>query len=78
MLIFFFDPEGVVHKEFIPSGQTINAARYVDILEILRKSVLRVRKVIAGTWVLHYNKAPSHTALFVREFLAKYNLGTIH
>jgi hypothetical protein len=25
MLIFFFDSQGVVHKEFVPEGKTVNA-----------------------------------------------------
>ena len=36
-----------------------------------------MRKEIAATWVLHHDNAPSHTALRVREFLAKYNLVTL-
>ncbi|KAL1129330.1 hypothetical protein AAG570_013859 [Ranatra chinensis] len=35
-LIVFFDAKGVVHKEFLPQGQTINAAYYEDVLERLR------------------------------------------
>ena len=44
MLIVFFDAKGVVHKEFVPQGQTVNAAYYVDVQERLRKRVIRVRK----------------------------------
>lgn len=76
MLTVFFDARGVVHKEFVPQGQTVNAAYYVDVLESLRKRVIRVRKDIAATWVLHHDNAPSHTSLRVREFLAKYNVAT--
>lgn len=77
MLIVFFDAKGVVHKEFVPQGQTVNAAYYVDVLERLRKRVIRVRKNIAATWVLHLDNAPSHTSLRVREFLAKHNVATL-
>jgi hypothetical protein len=31
MLIVFFDVKGVVHKEFLPQGQTVNAPYYVDV-----------------------------------------------
>ena len=29
MLICFFDQKGIVHKEFVPPGQRVNAAFYV-------------------------------------------------
>jgi hypothetical protein len=77
MLIVFFDAKGVVHKEFVPQGQTVNAAYYMDVLERLRKRVIRVRKNIAATFVLHLDNAPSHTSLRVREFLAKHNVATL-
>jgi len=33
MLICFFDSQGVVHKEFVPPGQTINKKYYHEVLE---------------------------------------------
>jgi hypothetical protein len=30
-MLVFFDVKGVVHKEFLPQGQTINAPYYVDV-----------------------------------------------
>jgi len=32
MLVCFFDTEGIVHKEFVPSGQTVNGKFYCNIL----------------------------------------------
>ena len=40
----------------------------------LRKQVQRVQTDIADNWVLHHHNAPAHTALAVREFLAKKNI----
>ena len=71
---FFFDSRGIVHKEFVPPGQTVNHAFYKDVLERLRKWVQRVRTDIADDWVLHHDNAPAHTAHSVREFLAKKNI----
>ncbi|XP_023701373.1 uncharacterized protein LOC111861214 [Cryptotermes secundus] len=48
MLIVFFEAKGVVHKEFLPQGQTVKAPYYVDVLERLRKRAIRVRKYIAA------------------------------
>ena len=30
MLICFFDQEGIVHREFVPPGMTVNADFYCD------------------------------------------------
>jgi histone-lysine N-methyltransferase SETMAR len=68
---------GIVHKEFLPPGQTVNHVFYKDILERIRKRVQRVRKDIAGDWVLHHDNSPVHTALSIREFLAKKNIPTL-
>jgi len=53
------------------AGHTVNHACYKDVLEQLRKWVQRVRTDIADDWVLHHDNAPPHTALSIREFLAK-------
>ena len=37
-IIVFFDSRGIVHKEFVTPGQTVNHVFY-DILERLRKRV---------------------------------------
>ena len=71
---FIFDSRGIVHKEFVPPGMTVNQAFYRDLMERLRKRVQRVRPDIADDWVLHHDNAPAHTALSIREFLAKKNI----
>jgi len=65
MIIVFFDSRGIVHKEFVPPGLTVNHAFYKDVLERLRKWVQRVRTDIADDWVLHHDNAPAHTALSI-------------
>jgi len=74
MIIVFSDSRGIVHKEFVPPGQTVNHAFYKYVLERLRKGVQRVRADIVDDWVLHHDNAPAHTALSIREFLAKKNI----
>ena len=41
-LICFFDNQGIVHKEFVPPGQTVNQTFYQEVLERLRKRVAHV------------------------------------
>ncbi|XP_029163422.1 protein GVQW3-like [Nylanderia fulva] len=77
MLIVFFDKRGVVHHEFVPEGQTVNAAFYVQVLDRLRKRVARVRPEIKNIWRLQHDNAPSHTALVVSEFLTKHGVATL-
>ena len=37
MLICFFDSQGIVHKDFLPPGQSVNQTFYQEVLERLRK-----------------------------------------
>ena len=39
MIIVFYDSRGIVHKEFVSPGQTVNHAFYKDVLERIRKRV---------------------------------------
>ena len=75
---YFFGSCSIVHKEFIPPGQTVNHSFYKDVFERLRKRGQRVRMDIAYDWVLHNDNAPAHTALSVREFMAKKNIPYFH
>jgi len=69
--LFFFYSQGIVHKEFVPPGQTVNQTFYRKVLERLRKKVARVRPGIECTWMLHNDNAPCHTAVSINEFLAE-------
>ncbi|KAJ4448244.1 hypothetical protein ANN_10258 [Periplaneta americana] len=72
LLIAVFDNNGIIHKEFVPAGQTINAAFYQSVLNLLLQRIRRVRPELhkTGKWMLlHYN-VPAHCAIRVRQFLA--------
>ena len=43
MIITFFDMKGTVHKEFVPTGQTVNSGFYCEVLQRLREKVWRHR-----------------------------------
>ena len=70
MLICFFDQKGIVHKEFVPPGRTVNAAFYVEVLRRLRENVRRKRpdQWQNNTWLLHHDNALAHAALLTRRF----------
>ena len=77
MLICFFDSQGILHKEFVPPGQTVNQTFYQEVLERLRKRVAHVQPDIARTWMLHHDNAPCHTAVSINEFLAEKSIPVI-
>jgi hypothetical protein len=49
---FIFDSRGVVRKEFVPPGVTVNKKYYLEFLDRLRKRSMRVRMEIADEWIL--------------------------
>jgi hypothetical protein len=64
--------QGIVHFEFIPQGQTVNQAYYMEILKSLHEVVCRRRPEFwPSDRILHHDSAPSHRALFVKRFLAQ-------
>ena len=63
IIVLFFDSRSIVHKEFVPPGQTVNHTFHRDVLKRLRKRVQRFRTDIADDWVLHHDRsASSHCA----------------
>ena len=77
MIIAFFDSRGIVHKEFVPPGKTVNQVYYCQVLERFRKRVNRVRPDIARNWILHHVNAPCHTALSVWQYLASKGIAVL-
>jgi hypothetical protein len=61
MLIVFFDIRGIVHREFVPQGQTVNETFYCEVLQRLGENIRRKRSDLwrAKNWILHNDNAPS-------------------
>jgi len=43
MLTVFFDYRGVVHYEFLPTGQTVNKEYYLSVMRRLRDAIRHKR-----------------------------------
>jgi histone-lysine N-methyltransferase SETMAR len=74
--LVFFDIRGIVHREFVPQGQTTDTKFYCEVLRCLRENIRRKQIDLwrAKNWILHDNNAPCHKALLIREFLANHNM----
>jgi len=73
MLIAFFDSDSIIHKEFVPAGQTVNSAFYEEVLKRLLQGIHRFRPELrrTGQWMLLHDNAPAHCAIRVHQFLAQ-------
>ena len=73
MFISFFDSDGIIHKEFVPAGQTVNSAFYEEVLKQLLGRIHRVRPELhrIGQWMLLHDNAPADCAIRVHQFLAQ-------
>jgi len=66
LLIIFFDYQGVLHKEFVPEGKTVNAESYKGVMDCLLKRIQRVCPAVfcsLDVFLLHDNAPPPPTKL---------------
>ena len=63
MLVIFFDWQGVIHKEFVPEGETVNVVYCKGVMERLVNRIWRVRPGMceSGDWFLLHDNAPPTT-----------------
>lgn len=73
MLICFYDSKRIIHKEFVPPGQTVTGDFYVGVMKRLLKRIHRIRPEYRenGSWTLLHDNAPSHRSRIVSELLIK-------
>ena len=73
MAITFFDSKGIIHREFVPTGQKITGPYCVKVLERLMARIRRIRPEYRDpeTWFLLHDNVPIHTSLTVRQFSAR-------
>jgi hypothetical protein len=80
LIIFFFDSQGVVHKEFVPEGKTVNAELYKGVMDHLLKRIQRVRPAAfcCRDFFLLHDNAPAHKTASVCQFLTQKNVTTLY
>ena len=73
LLIVLFECNGAVHQEFLPQGRKINKEYYLEVMRRFREAFCQKRTKLwkSQSWIMHHDKAPAHTLILVREFLAK-------
>ncbi|KAG5336738.1 SETMR methyltransferase, partial [Acromyrmex heyeri] len=69
-----------IHKEFVPTGQTIIGAYYLEVLKRLMGRIHRIRPEYRDPedWSLLHDNAPSHTSLIVRQCLARNRISVLN
>ena len=80
MLICFCDSNGIFHKEFVPTGQTVNAMFYLGVLKRLVSRIRRIRPEYReeGSWRLLHDNAPSHHSTLTTGYLTKNRIVSIN
>jgi adenylate cyclase len=73
MFVFFFDVQGVIHREFVPEGQTVKGQFYLCVMERLLKLIRRVRPEFHNSKEWFLLQEPAHTAAFFRKKKKKSN-----
>jgi Transposase. len=74
-----FDVLGIVRKEFVPPGKTVNGNFYSDVLRRLRENIQHKLPVKwwNNSWALRHDNAPAHASLIVWQFLASTKMTVI-
>jgi hypothetical protein len=79
MRIILFGIKGIVHKELILAGQTVNSAYCCHVLWKLCENVRRLRPELwrQNNWLLHHDNALPHISFCSRVFLTTNNMAVV-
>jgi hypothetical protein len=80
MLIIFFDSQGIVHKEFVPEGKTVNAEFYKGVMDSLLKHIHQVclAAFCSRDFFLLHDNFPTHKATSVCQLLTPKNVTSLY
>ena len=80
MLMVFFDSQGIVQKEFLQEGCTVNAEYYKGVLDRLISHIRQVRPALYRThdFFLLHNNALAHLAAKIWQFLTQKQVATLN
>jgi len=58
---FFFNSQGIVHKEFVPEGKIVDVEMYKGVMDRLLKRIQRIRRAVfcSRDFLLLYDNAPA-------------------
>jgi hypothetical protein len=79
LIATFFDIKGIVHKRFVPTGQTADSEYCCEVLLRMRENVRRRCPELwrLQTQLLYHDNAPSHTSVLIQQFLADQKIAVI-
>ena len=80
LLITFYDSKGIIHKEFVPPGKTVDAVYFLGVMKRLLAGIRRVRPEYreSGSWRLLDDNAPSHRSTLVTNFFIENHILTLN
>ena len=74
-----FDSTGMIYMHWVPTGQTVNKAYYVEVLSEFRKRFRWKRPALLkpGQRYFQQNNAPVHNSILVTDYLTKMGIKTV-
>ena len=80
LIVYLFHSQGIVHRELVQEGCTVNAEYYKGVLDRLISRIRLVRPALYSTrdFFLLHDSAPAHSATKIRQFLTQKQVATLN
>ena len=78
-MIPFFDSNGMIYMQWVPTGETVNKEYYAEVLREFRKRFLQKRPALFKSGQLHFHQdnTPVHNSILVTDYLTKMAIKTV-